>query len=193
MRKLIAFNHVTLDGYFVSADGKFQWASKGNDDQEYSAFVAENASKGGELVFGRITYQMMASYWPTPIADQHSPEVARGMNSMGKIVFSRTLEQATWNNTRLIRTGNDVGDLVSEVHKLKEEDGPGMAILGSGSIIAQLAPHGLIDEYQMMIDPVALGKGRSMFEGIPEQLNLKLAKSRIFNNGKVFLCYEPLL
>lgn len=193
MRKLIAFNHVTLDGYFVSADGKFQWASKGNDDPEYSAFVAENASKGGELVFGRITYQMMASYWPTPIADQHNPEVAKGMNSMGKIVFSRTLEQATWNNTRLIRTGNDVGDLVSEVHKLKEEDGPGMAILGSGSIIAQLAPHGLIDEYQMMIDPVALGKGRSMFEGIPEQLNLKLAKSRIFNNGKVFLCYEPLL
>jgi dihydrofolate reductase len=109
------------------------------------------------------------------------------MNGMGKVVFSRTLEKAEWNNTRLIK-----GDLVTEVRKLKEEDGPGMAILGSGSIVAQLALHGLIDEYQMMIDPLALGKGRSMFDGIPEQLNLKLTKSRVFNNGKVFLCYEPL-
>ncbi|HEX4319443.1 MAG TPA: dihydrofolate reductase family protein [Acidobacteriaceae bacterium] len=187
MRRLIAFNHTTLDGYFVSAEGDFRWASKGNDDPEYAAFVAENASAGGELVFGRVTYAMMASYWPTPIADQHLPEVAKGMNSMGKVVFSRTLEKAEWNNTRLIK-----GDLVTEVRKLKEEDGPGMAILGSGSIVAQLALHGLIDEYQMMIDPLALGKGRSMFDGIPEQLNLKLTKSRVFNNGKVFLCYEPL-
>ncbi len=186
MRKLIALNHITLDGYFVSADGDFRWAHTGNDDPEYAAFVAENAGGGGQLLFGRITYQLMAGYWPTPIADQHSPTVAAAMNAMRKVVFSRTLDEATWNNTKLVK-----GDLVSEVRKLKEEDGPGMAILGSGSIIAQLAPHSLIDEYQLMVDPVVLGKGRSIFDGIPEMLTLKLARTRIFKNGKVYLCYEP--
>lgn len=186
MRKLIAFNHVTLDGYFVSTNGDFSWARTGNDDAEYSAFVAENASGGGQLLFGRITYQLMASYWPTPIADQHNPAVAAGMNSMPKVVFSRTLDKASWNNTTLVK-----GDLVSAVRKMKDEPGPGMAILGSGSIVSQLAPDHLIDEYQMMVDPVALGKGRTMFEGIKEMLTLKLTKTRTFGNGKVYLCYEP--
>jgi dihydrofolate reductase len=186
MRKLIAFNHVTLDGYFVGANGDFSWARHGNDDAEYSAFVAENASGGGQLLFGRVTYQLMASYWPTAIADQHDPVVAKAMNSMSKVVFSRTLDQASWSNTRLVKS-----DLVSEIRKMKEEPGPGMAILGSGSIVSQLALENVIDEYQMMMDPVALGKGRTMFDGIQEQLSLKLAKTRTFNNGKVFLCYEP--
>lgn len=186
MRKLIAFNHVSVDGYFVSADGDYRWAQKGNDDPEFTAFVAGNASGGGELMLGRITYQLMASFWPTPIADQHAPTVAPVMNAMRKIVFSRTLNEATWNNTKLIK-----GDLVSEVSKLKEETGPGMAILGSGNIVAQLAAANLIDEYQMVLDPVALGKGRSMFDGIPKTLALKLAQSRVFKNGKIYLCYEP--
>lgn len=186
MRRLAVFNHITLDGYFVDSAGQFGWARHGNDDPEFAQFVAENASGGGELVLGRVTYSLMASYWPTPVADQHMPEVARGMNASPKVVFSRTLEKAAWNNTRLIQ-----GDLVTEMRMLKAETGPGMCILGSGSIVAQLAPHGLIDEYQMMIDPVALGEGRSMFDGIKELLNLKLAKTRIFKNGKVFLGYEP--
>ena len=186
MRKLSVFNHVTLDGYFVSASGDFRWASKGNDDPEYSAFVAENASGGGELLFGRVTYDLMASYWPTPIADQHSPAVAAGMNSMSKVVFSKTLDKATWNNTRLMK-----GDLVSEIQTMKKEPGPGMVILGSGSIVSQLAQKGVIDEYQMMVDPIALGEGRSMFDGIQGGLTLKLTKTRTFKNGKVFLCYEP--
>jgi dihydrofolate reductase len=187
MRKLIVFNHVTLDGYFVSVNGDCSWARSGNDDAEYSAFVAENARGGGQLLFGRVTYQLMASYWPTPIADQHNPAVAAGMNSMPKVVFSRTLDQASWNNTKLVN-----GGLVPEIRKMKDESGPGMAILGSGSIVSQLAPEHLIDEYQMMVDPVALGKGRTMFEGIQEKLTLKLTKTRTFKNGKVFLCYEPM-
>ena len=154
MPKLIVFNHVTLDGYFVGPNGDFSWAHTGNDDPEYSAWVAENASGGGQLLFGRITYQMMASYWPTALADQHNPVVAEAMNSTRKVVFSRTLDQALWNNTKLVK-----GDLVSEVRKMKEEAGPGIAILGSGSIVSQLAPEHLIDEYQMVLDPVALGTG----------------------------------
>ncbi len=93
MRKLIAFNHVTLDGYFVGPNGDFRWAHAGNDDPEYSKFVAENASGGGQLLFGRVTYELMASYWPTPVAEQHDPAVAKGMNSMSKVVFSRTLDE----------------------------------------------------------------------------------------------------
>jgi dihydrofolate reductase len=185
MRKLMAFNHVTLDGYFVGPGGDFRWAHAGNEDPEYSKFVAENASGGGQLLFGRVTYELMASYWPTSVAEQHDPAVAQGMNSMAKVVFSRTLTQASWNNTKLVK-----GDLVAEVRKMKSESGPGMAILGSGSIISQLALERVIDEYQMIVDPVALGQGRSMFEGIKEPLNLKLTKTRTFGNGKVYLCYE---
>ena len=186
VRKLLVFNHVTLDGYFIGANGDMNWAHSGNDEPEFAAFVAENASGEGELLFGRVTYEMMAGYWPTAIADKHNPVVAKAMNSMAKVVFSRTLNEASWNNTRLMK-----GDLISEVRKLKEEDGPGMAIMGSGSIVAQLAQENLIDEYQMVVDPLALGKGRSMFDGIRNNLSLKLMRSRTFKNGKVFLCYEP--
>jgi dihydrofolate reductase len=145
MRKLIVFNHITLDGYFVDGNGQFNWARDGSDDPEYSAFVAENASGGGELLFGRVTYQMMASYWPTPVASQRDPVVAAGMNRSPKVVFSRTLDDASWNNTRLVK-----GNIVTEVRKMKDEPGPGLVILGSGSIVAHLAPEGLIDEYQLM-------------------------------------------
>jgi dihydrofolate reductase len=176
----------TLDGYFVGPKGDFSWAHEGNDDPEYTAFVAQNASGDGQLLFGRVTYELMASYWPTALADQHNPAIAQGMNRMSKIVFSRTLKQASWNNTKLVKA-----DLVSEIRKMKDESGPGMAILGSGSIIQQLALEHVIDEYQMIVDPVALGKGRSMFDGIKEPLNLKLTKTRTFGNGKVYLCYEP--
>jgi dihydrofolate reductase len=186
MRKLMAFNHVTLDGYFVDASGGFNWARKGNEDPEYSAFVAANASRGGQLLFGRVTYELMASYWPTAMADQHNPAVAKGMNSMPKVVFSRTLDQATWNNTKVVN-----GDIVAEVRKMKVEPGPDMAILGSGNIVSQLAPKNLIDEYQVVLDPVVLGEGRTMFEGLREQLNLMLTKTRTFKNGKIFLCFEP--
>jgi dihydrofolate reductase len=186
MRKLIVFNHITLDGYFVGEKGDFSWARIGNDDAEYSAFVADNARGEGQLLFGRITYELMASYWPTAMADQHDPVVAKRMNSMQKVVFSKTLDQALWSNTKLVK-----GDIVSEILKMKNEPGPDMTIFGSGSIISHLAPEDVIDEYQMVVDPVALGKGRTMFEGIKEKLTLKLTKTRTFNNGKIFLCYEP--
>jgi dihydrofolate reductase len=185
MRKLIVFNHVTLDGYFVGPGGDFSWARTGNDDPEYAAFVAENASGGGELLFGRVTYELMASYWPTAMADQHDPVVAARMNSMSKVVFSRTLDHASWSNTRLVK-----GDIVSEIRRMKDQPGPGMAILGSGTIVSQLVPEHLIDEYQMVLDPVALGNGRTTFECIQQMLSLKLAKTRTFKNGKLYLCYE---
>jgi dihydrofolate reductase len=156
-------------------------------DAEFGAFVAGNATGGGQLLFGRITYEMMASYWPTPFAAENDPVIAKQMNSLSKVVFSRTLTAATWHNTKLVG-GSVSGDLVTEVRRMKEEDGPGMTILGSGSIVSQLAQAGLIDEYQFVVHPVAIGTGMEMF-GAP--LRLKLLKTRSFGNGNVVLWYEP--
>lgn len=186
MGKLLMFNMVSLDGYFVDKSGDMRWARR--DDQEWKDFAAGNAKGGGTLVFGRVTYDMMASFWPTPMAAQSNPGVAEGMNRCEKIVFSRTMEKASWNNTKLVK-----GGLVAEMEKLKKEPGKDMAILGSGSIVAQLAEAGLIDEYQFVMIPVVLGGGRTLFEGVKKRLSLKLIKTRAFNNGNVLLCYEPAM
>jgi dihydrofolate reductase len=148
MRKLSVFNHVTLDGYFVGANGDMSWAHKDSGDAEWSAFVAQNAGGGGVLVFGRITYQMMESYWPTPMAKKNDPGVAERMNALPKVVFSRTLASVSWSNTTLVKSG-----LVAEIRKLKAQSGLDLVIMGSGTIVAQLAPEGLIDEYQVVLNP----------------------------------------
>jgi dihydrofolate reductase len=184
MRKLVVFNMVSLDGFFVDSKGDMSWAHK--NDAEWNAFVNENASGNGVLVFGRITYELMASYWPTPMALQNSPVVAKGMNDMPKMVFSRTLHKASWSNTLVVQ-----GEPATEMRKLKKEPGPDMVVLGSGSIVSQLAQQHLIDEYQIALSPIVLGQGRTMFEGVKEKLNLKLTKSRTFGNGTVFVCYQP--
>jgi dihydrofolate reductase len=185
VRKLIVFNQVSLDGYFVDANGDMSWAHK--NDPEWNEFTASNASGNGVLVFGRITYDLMASFWPTPIAAKTMPEVAQAMNQMEKIVFSRTLGKATWNNTKLVKD-----DLPAEIRKLKIASGNAMVIMGSGTIVSQLAQENLIDEYQLVVNPLVLGKGRSMFQGVTRPLNLKRTNCRAFANGNVFLCYESV-
>jgi dihydrofolate reductase len=182
MRKLIVFNNVSLDGYFVDAHGDMTWAHK--RDAEWTAFTAENASGGGELLFGRVTYELMASFWPTPAAAQSAPVVAERMNALPKVVFSRSLEKASWNNTRLLK-----GDLATEVRALKAEPGPDMVLMGSGSIVSQLTDARLVDEYQIIVNPIVLGQGRTMFESA-KRTERKLKKSRPFQNGNVVLWYE---
>jgi dihydrofolate reductase len=138
------------------------------------------------LVFGRKTYEMMAGYWPTPMAAQNSPLVAKRMNELQKIVFSRTMEKASWQNTTLLK-----GELTEEVWQLKQLSGPDLVILGSASIVSQLSHARLIDEYQIALGCIALGGGKSMFAGIGEKLALKLVSTRSFRNGNVFLTYHP--
>ena len=108
------------------------------------------------------------------------------MNSLPKVVFSRTMGSAAWNNTRLFS-----GDLATEVRALKAETGPDMVIMGSGGIVAHLTSVGLIDEYQIVISPIALGAGRTLFEGLKTRAPMKLAKSRVFGNGNAVLFYQP--
>ena len=186
MARLIAFENVTLDGYFTGPDGDLSWAHNQEKDPEWDEFVAENAGGGGRLLLGRKTYELMESYWPTPQAARNDPEVAKGMNNLAKVVFSKTLDQATWSNTTLKK-----GNLADEVRKMKKAPGDHIAVLGSGSIVSQLAKEGLIDEFQIVVNPVVLGKGRTLFDGVKEKVNLKRTRTRAFRNGNVLLCYEP--
>ncbi len=183
MRKLTVFNLMTLDGYIAGEDGDISWH---NVDQEFQELADKAANSGNTLIFGRVTYELMASFWPTEEALKTDPLVAQGMNKAEKIVFSRTLDKVVWNNTRLVKQ-----DLTGDIGKLKQQEGKDLTILGSGSIVAQLAQEGLIDRYEILLNPVVLGKGKTMFEGLKGRLNLKLTGTRTFGNGNVLLTYEP--
>jgi dihydrofolate reductase len=184
MNKVIVFQQVSLDGYFMDANGDMSWAHK--QDAEWNAFVAGNAKGDAVLLFGRITYEQMAGFWPTPQALATMPGVAEGMNRMQKVVFSRTLDKASWNNTRLVKDG-----MAAEVRKLKKEAGKDLVLMGSGTIVSQLTQEGLIDEFQLVVNPIVLGKGRSMFDGVKRKVPVKRTNTRTFGNGNVLLCYEP--
>jgi len=183
MSKLIVFNSISVDGYFTDTKGDVSWAHQ--NDPEWQQFTNENVSGGGILLFGRVTYEMMQGYWPTPQAHEQLPKVADRMNRAQKVVFSRKLNNVSWQNTRLIK-----GNLPEEVRKLKASAGEGIVILGSGTIVSQLTQENLIDQYQLVVNPVVLGAGRTMFEGLTNQLRLKRVQSRTFNNGNVLLTYE---
>ncbi|MFA6958094.1 MAG: dihydrofolate reductase family protein [Thermoanaerobaculia bacterium] len=184
MRKVVVFDQVSLDGYFVDARGDMSWAHK--DDDEWNAFVEGNAAGGGGLAFGRVTYEMMASFWPTEQAKTHFPIVAERMNSLPKIVFTRTLRHAAWNGTKVLE-----GDAVAHVKRLKGEDGDDLVILGSGTLVSHLAGAGLIDEYQIVVNPLVLGSGRTLFEGVAAPIPLRCISTQHFRNGNVFLRYVP--
>ena len=183
MRRVMVFNNLSLDGYFTDANNDMSWAHK-NADEEWNKFTSENASGGGVLLFGRKTYDLMVSFWPTKQAYDMMPTVAEGMNNLPKVVFSRTMDQATWNNTKLVK-----GNLIEEVSRMKSEPGDDMVLMGSGTIVSQLTQARLIDEYQLVVHPLVLGRGRTLFEGVKEQLPLQRVNSRAFGNGNVLLTY----
>jgi len=186
MQRLTVFNQMSLDGYVAGFGGDISWFKDAGRDSEWDRFVRGNAEGEGTLVFGRVTYEMMEGFWTTPAAAEGFPDVARRMNEARKIVFSRTLDRAAWNNTTLVKR-----DPVEATRELKRAPGPGLVILGSASIAALLARAGLIDEYQLVVFPVALGRGTTMFAGLPHYLRLRLTTTRTFGNGNVLLRYEP--
>jgi dihydrofolate reductase len=187
MRQLSVFNQISVDGYFKSADGDIRWLHQpGDDDPEFRQFTIDNSASGGLLLFGRKTFETMASFWPTPAAAKQFPEVARHMNESPKVVFSKTLAKSSWQNTTIV-----AGDPVGAVKKLKAETGAPIVILGSGTIVSLLTHAGLIDEYQILVIPTVLSEGTSMFDGAGKTLELALASSRTFRNGKAFLVYRP--
>lgn len=183
MSRLTAFNFITLNGCCKGPGEDINWHRHGAEENEYAVSAMQ---AGNTLLFGRVTYEMMAGYWPTPFAIENAPEVAAGMNSADKIVCSRTLQKADWGNVRIIR--EHVGE---EIWKIKETSPKDITLLGSGSLLTQLAELGLIDEYQVMIDPVAIGMGTPLFQGIAKPLDLVLTASKSFRSGVVLHNYRP--
>jgi len=184
MATLSVFNFISLDGYYKGLNEDIGWHNHDVEETEYSA---QSLQADSILLFGRVTYDMMFSFWPSAMAIQNMPQVARGMNDAEKIVFSNTMQTAEWNNTRVIS-----GDIVEEVRKLKLSSAKDLTILGSGTILNQFTDAGIIDDYQLMISPIAIGEGTPIFKGIKQNLNLRLINSRIFKNGTLLLDYKPI-
>jgi dihydrofolate reductase len=184
VRRVIMFNLITLDGYF---EGKDKWdISWHHVDDEFNDFAIEQLNQCSGLIFGRVTYQGMASYWPTPTAIESDPIVAGKMNSVPKFVFSKTLDKAEWNNTLIIK-----GDAVEELKKLKQQPGKDLFIFGSANLASTFTRNGLIDEYRLIVNPIVLGEGASLFKDNGGMLKMKLLNTKSFRNGNVLLYYQP--
>ncbi len=184
MRKLIVQMMVSIDGYFEGTRGELDWHVV---DSEFNDFAIENLKKIDTLVFGRLTYQLMAGYWPSKDALADDPIVAGFMNRMAKVVFSESLDKVEWSNSRLVKS-----DPAAEIKRLKKLPGNEIAIFGSSLLTAGLIDQNLIDEYRIMVNPVLLGDGNSLFKGIKIRLKLKLVNTQIFKSGNVLLCYHPI-
>jgi len=173
----------TLDGFFEGPDHDISWH---NTDMEFEKFAIEQLKTVDTILFGRVTYEMMASFWPSPAVLETDPETAKYMNELPKVVFSKTLYEADWQNTRLVKD-----NIKEEIRNLKAKTEKDIAIFGSSDLTVSLAELGLVDEYRIMVNPVVLGKGKTLMQGIKEQLKLKLIKSRTFANGNILLTYVP--
>ncbi len=186
MGKIVVFNLVSVNGLFAGPEGQIDWH---NYDSETGAYSVEQLKSLGALIFGRITYELMAGYWPTPDGIKGEPVVAGMMNSIPKIVFSETLKEVKdgplWKNVTVFHEIKP-----EEIVKMKEQEGGDIAIFGSGSIVQQFTNLGLIDEYRLVVNPLILGNGKPLFKDIKDKRNLKLLKTRVFENGNVLLCYE---
>jgi dihydrofolate reductase len=184
MRNLFLFMMVTLDGFFEGPDQSLDWH---NVDEEFNDFAIKQLDEIDTLLFGRVTYEGMASYWPTPAAIEDDPIVASKMNSIAKIVVSRTLEKADWENSRLVKD-----NIAEEVQHLKEQPGRDLAIFGSSDLTTSLLQMGLVDELRIMVAPIVLGRGKRLFAGIDRELHLQLLATTAFRSGNVLLRYRVL-
>jgi dihydrofolate reductase len=186
MRKIIVSNMMTLDGFIAGTNGEIDWFVTGEDFFEDTPAVFERVDT---MLFGRVTYEGMMSFWTGPDASAADPVITEWMNTTPKVVFSRTLDKVEWgkwDNARLAK-----GEIGEAVAKLKQEPGKDIIIYGSSTIVSQLTQLGLIDEYWLFINPVILGNGKPAFSDITWQVKLKLKGTKVFKGGVVRLMYEP--
>ncbi len=189
MRKLFTFMSVSLNGFFEGPNHDLSWH---NVDEEVKRFAIDMLRRVDTLLFGRRIYQDFEAYWPNaaknPSTSSDDLEIANLINNMNKVVFSRTLpivaEKENWRNVKLLRDMH-----ADEIKRWKEQPGKDMSA-GSNGLIVSLAQRGLIDEFRIMVNPIVLSNGTSLFEGIEDRLSLRLTQTRAFKSGNVLLTYE---
>jgi len=183
MKKLIFQMSVSLDGYVEGPNHEIDWHLV---DEEFNAYAVQMLTASDVLIMGRRTYELMAGYWPT--ATDNDPVVKEKMNSTPKLVFSRTLRKVEWQNSRLT-----AGSIADEVARLKEVPGDGLLPVGGSELAASFLEQGLMDELRIILTPILLGGGKTMFDGIKRRYPLRLLSTKTFKSGSVIVTYEPTL
>jgi len=188
MRRVIVAEFMTLDGVMEAPgfeehpDGKNAWALR-FQTPEMQQFIRDQFATTGAFLLGRRTYQIWAAFWPTAGGDE---DFAKQMNDLPKYVVSKTLEEADWSNSTLIR-----GDPFEQIAELKRQPGKGILVEGSADLVAGLMEHDLVDEYQLLLFPVILGSGKHLFRDGIDLRPLSLVETRVFESGVVLLVYRP--
>jgi len=177
--------HVSLDGFVAGPNGEIDWIYL---DDELFEDVQDLVNTADTALYGRVTYQLMESYWPTaadkPTATKHDIDHARWVNPAPKIVFSRTLKKVGWKNTRIVKD-----HIAEEIAKLKRQPGKNLILFASPGLASTFMNLDLIDEYWFNINPVVLGKGKPLFKDLNGMRKLKLLASKMYKNGVVNLHY----
>jgi dihydrofolate reductase len=181
VKQLVFFMMTTANGLYERGPWEIDWH---NTDEEFNEYAIEQLDSMDTLVFGRKTYEGMVTYWTTAEAITSDPIVAGKMNGMPKIVVSKTLDRADWSNTRLVRDPEAIA-------AMKREPGKDALLIGSSDLATALGALGLIDEYRLMVNPIAIGTGKPVLQGLGADLGLRLLRTRIFKNGNVLLSYAP--
>jgi dihydrofolate reductase len=197
MRRIVAFDHVTADGYFSTADGQLGWTVP---DAALDAEATSGSPNGNAVLFGRRTYEMFASFWPNvPLDAPDAPDphddgrrsaairrMATWLDAATKVVFSTTMGDATWRNSRVARAIEP-----DAIEAMKREPGGDIMIFGSGSVVSRLTALGLVDEFQLVVSPVFLGTGCRLLHALPNTVRLELVEARPYASGNVKLRYRP--
>lgn len=179
---------VSLDGYFEGPNHDLSWHQV---DQEFNAFAIKQLKEADTILFGRKTYQLMENFWPSEEGLKDDPKVAKLMNSMPKVIISRTLKKAVetniWKNITLIKN-----NVKGEITRLKNQKGKSIVVLGSSNLCVSLIQENLLDEIRLMINPVVIGKGTTLFSGIKDRYQFKLLNTKTFKSGNVLHYYQPV-
>jgi dihydrofolate reductase len=189
MRKVLLSTHVTLDGFMAGPNSELDWHfANWNDEME--KHVNDQRSEFDAILVGRVTYEGMAKHWTAqaadPLAAKKDVDFAKWMNELPKVVFSKTLLKLEWNNSRL--AGENITE---EISKMKREPGKDMIMWGGVGIVSTFIQLGLIDEFQIWVAPVVLGKGKPLFSNIKKGFDLELIKTKKFSNGVILNNYRP--
>jgi dihydrofolate reductase len=183
MKKIIAVEWLSLDGFFSGPKGETDWFVMDEGTGKYLSNLFKTIDT---IMLGQVTFNMFSAYWPKPDpADGNPKELTDFMNNSQKIVFSKSLKKTDWNNSVIIKDISAV-----KINKLKQETGKNIVIFGSGSIVSKLTKLGLIDEYQFLVNPVFLGNGKTIFKTKEAKSKLKLLNAKKFEGGNMMLHYE---